>query len=169
MKNFIALTTIVLSACSTTPSTGEQPTTVSPAQEQPNPVPNIKPANDGLSDLGAMTFSCPQAGLNAAAREAAKVPSQGHYQFAYFSIINDAHHSLYEVHFKSNYQSEADLKYCVSVYCQQGQDQAPSVSLITNAAEPSATSAKGSAHSATCGGQPNLTKRIEPKRLLKKR
>ena len=54
-----------------------------------------------------MTFSCPKAGLNAAAREAAKVPSQGTYQFAYFRIINDSHHASYEVHFKSNYQGEA--------------------------------------------------------------
>ena len=54
-----------------------------------------------------MTFGCPKAGLNAAAREAAKVPSQGTYQFSYFKIINDSHHAAYEVHFKSNYQGEA--------------------------------------------------------------
>ncbi len=169
MKFIIALATILLSACSAMPSPGEEPTAVSPVQEQSNSEAILKPANDGLSELGAMTFSCPQAGLNAAAREAAKVPSQGHYQFAYFRIVNDAHHSLYEIHFKSNYQSEADLKYCVSVYCQQGQDQAPSVSLITNASEPSATSAKGSAQSTACGDHPPLTERIETKRLLKKR
>lgn len=168
MKNIIALTTIVLSACSTMPSTGEQPTTVSPAQEQSNSDASIKPANDGLSDIGAMTFSCPQAGLNAAAREAAKVPSQGHYQFAYFRIINDAHHSLYEVHFKSNYQSEADLKYCVSVYCQQGQDTAPSVHLISNVPQPTATSAVGAAHNADCGDQPKRVQGFGPKRRLKK-
>lgn len=169
MKNIIALTTIVLSACSTMPSTGEHPAATSTAQEQSNPAASIKPANDVLSDLGAMTFSCPQAGLNAAAREAANVPSQGHYQFAYFRIVNDAHHSLYEVHFKSNYQSEADLKYCVSVYCQQGQDPAPLVSLISNVSQPTATSQKGAAHSADCGDQPPLVKGIEPKRPLKKR
>ena len=60
-----------------------------------------------------MTFGCPKAGLNAAAREAAKVPSQGTYQFSYFKIINDSHHAAYEVHFKSNYAGEPDLKYCV--------------------------------------------------------
>jgi len=169
MKNILALTTILLSACSAIPSSGEQPTVVPPAQEQPKSEASIKPANDGLSDLGAMTFSCPQAGLNAAAREAAKAPTQGHYQFAYFKIINDSHHSLYEVHFKSNYQSEADLKYCVSVYCQQGQDQAPSVSLLTNASEPSATRAKDPAHSTACGDHAPLTERIKTKRLLKKR
>src|SRR5215204_4983408 len=76
--------------------------------------PAAAPAADGLSDLAAMTFSCSQAGLNAAAREAAKVPSQGTYQFAYFKIINDSHHASYEVHFKSNYQGEMDLNYCVA-------------------------------------------------------
>lgn len=168
MKFIIALATILLSACSEIPSTGEEPTAISPTQEQFNSEASIKPANDGLSDLGAMTFSCPKAGLNAAAREAAKVSSQGHYQFAYFRIVNDAHHSVYEIHFKSNYQSEADLKYCVSVYCQQGQDQAPSVKLITNASL-SATSTMGSAQSTVCGDHQPLTERIETKRLLKKR
>ena len=77
---------------------------------------------DSLSDLDRMTFSCTKAGLNAAAREASSVASQGTYQFAYFKIINDSHHASYEVHFKSNYAGEADLKYCVEVYCQQGWD-----------------------------------------------
>jgi hypothetical protein len=61
---------------------------------------------DGLSDLNALTFSCPRAGLNAAARQAAKVPSQGTYQFAYFKIISGTHHAAYEVHFKSNYTAK---------------------------------------------------------------
>ena len=78
--------------------------------------------SDGLRDLDAMTFSCPKAGLNAAAREAAKVPSRGTYQFSYFEIISDSHHASYEVHFKSNYEGEPDLEYCVSIYCQQGWD-----------------------------------------------
>jgi hypothetical protein len=81
-----------------------------------------------------MTFSCPKAGLNAAAREATKVSSKGLYQFAYFNIIDGSQHSIYEVHFKSNYHAEADLKYCVYVYCQQGQNPAPSVRLLGNEA-----------------------------------
>lgn len=91
-------------------------------------------ASDGLSALEAMTFRCPKAGLNAAAREAGKVPSQGTYQFAYFKIISDSHHAAYEVHFKSNYAGEADLKYCVNVYCQQGWDPTAktSVTVMTN-------------------------------------
>ena len=78
-----------------------------------------------------MTFDCPKAGLNAAAREAAKVPSQGTYQFSYFRIINDAHHASYEVHFKSNYIGEPELRYCVSMYCQQGWDPRTSKTEVT--------------------------------------
>ena len=80
------------------------------------------PPNVGLSDLAAMTFSCPQAALNSAAREAAAVPSEGTYQFSYFRIVNDAHHATFEVHFKSNYVGEPELRYCVALYCQQGWD-----------------------------------------------
>ena len=108
-------------------------------------------ASDGLSDLNAMTFSCPKAGLNAAAREAAKVPSQGTYQFAYFRIINDAHHASYEIHFKSNYEGEADLKYCVAVYCQQGWDPKTKTSVTLMSNEPQRIG--GAAHGAGCGSQ----------------
>jgi hypothetical protein len=80
------------------------------------------PAGDGLSDLSTATFGCVKAGLNAAAREAAKAQSQGTYQFSHFRIVKDTHHSFYEVHFKSNYSGEPDLKYCVAIYCQQGWD-----------------------------------------------
>ena len=109
-------------------------------------------AGDRLSDLDLLTFSCPRAGLNAAAREAAKVRSQGTYQFAFFNIVNDSHHATYEVHFKSNYPGEADLKYCVSVYCQQGWDPKTkmSVTLMKNA-RPRAGAA---AHAASCGHSP---------------
>jgi hypothetical protein len=89
------------------------------------------PLADGLSDLNAMTFGCPKAALNAAAREAAKVPSQGTYQFAYFSIISDSHHAAYEVHFKSNYAGEKDLRYGVSLYCQQGWDPRTAKTTVT--------------------------------------
>jgi hypothetical protein len=89
------------------------------AQTQTTPVAST---TDGLSDLNAMTFGCPRAGLNAAARLAAKAPSQGTYQFSYFKIVNDGHHSAYEVYFKSNYEGEPDLRYCVEMYCQQGWD-----------------------------------------------
>ena len=105
---------------------------------------------DGLSDLEAMTFDCPKAALNAAAREAAKVTSQGTYQFAYFNIINDSHHSTYEIHFKSNYHGEPDLNYCVILYCQQGWDPktaATSVTRIPN--EPQR--AGGTGHGVACG------------------
>lgn len=170
MKNIIVLTTTVLSACGTvtpkqtaTPTQAVTPTqSVTSAQEQPIPVAGIAPASDGWADLDAMTFGCPKAGLNAAAREAAKVPSQGRYQFAYFKIISDSHHSSYEVHFKSNYHGEPDLKYCVSIYCQQGWDpktSKASVSLISNKRPPTQASAVGAAHGADCGDQQTRVKR----------
>jgi hypothetical protein len=121
-------------------------------REQSAPVAGTGPASDGLSELDAMTFSCPKAGLNVAAREAAKVPSQGSYQFAYFRIISDSHHASYEVHFKSNYEGEADLKYCVSIYCQQGWDPKTtktSVTLMGNERK----RVGGAAHGAACGNQ----------------
>ena len=80
------------------------------------------------------------------------MPSQGTYQFAYFKIISDSHHALYEVHFKSNYPGEADVKYCVSVYCQQGWDPRTtktSVRLMSNTRPRAAA-----AHGADCGGNP---------------
>jgi hypothetical protein len=91
-------------------------------QEQPAAVTPAAPAGDGLSDLAALTRSCSMAALNAAARRAAKVPSQGKYQFSYFNLISDSHHAQYEVHFTSNYEGESLLKYCVEIYCQQGWD-----------------------------------------------
>ena len=113
---------------------------------------HTSPSSDGLSDLDAMTFSCPKAGLNAAAREAAKVPSQGTYQFSYFRIVSDSHHASYEIHFKSNYEGEADLKYCVAVYCQQGWDPKTktSVTLMSNERQRMGAAA----HGASCGNEP---------------
>jgi hypothetical protein len=139
-------------------SVGAAAQTVPTPQEQTVPVTQTAAASDGLSDLDAMTFSCPRAGLNAAARQAAKVPSQGTYQFAYFRIINDAHHAAYEVHFKSNYEGEAELKYCVAIYCQQGWDPRTtraSVTLIGGERQHVA----GAAHGAECGAAPAPVKR----------
>lgn len=104
---------IAVTACITTPHAQESAST------------------HGLADLDAMAFECPKAALNAAAREAAKAPSQGTYQFSYFNIIHDAHHASYEVHFTSNYQGEPVLKYCVSMYCQQGWDPQKSKTEVT--------------------------------------
>lgn len=105
-----------------------------------------------LSDLDVMTFSCPKAGLNAAAREAAKVRSQGAYQFSFFRIVNDSHHASYEIHFKSNYPGEADLKYCVNVYCQQGWDPNAKASVRLMTGKP--TAMRGAAHAMSCAPQP---------------
>ena len=133
--------------------------TVSAAQEQAAPVVGTALAaagtavgSDGLRDLDAMTFSCPKAGLNAAAREAAKVPSRGTYQFSYFRIINDSHHASYEVHFKSNYEGEPDLEYCVSIYCQQGWDPEKTKVLVTSRGDQRQPMA-GAAHGADCGDE----------------
>jgi hypothetical protein len=122
------------------------------------PVADAASAGDGLSDLDAMTFGCPKAGLNAAAREAAKVPSHGTYQFSYFSIVSDAHHSTYEVHFKSNYEGEDDLKYCVSIYCQQGWDPKTTQVSVTSIGDDRQHGGV-SAHAADCGDQHAPAKR----------
>jgi hypothetical protein len=146
MKHILVITAVALAAWSTVSHAQTVPT----PQEQSAPVAGPAPTSDGLSDLEAMTFDCPKAALNAAAREAAKVPSQGSYQFAYFSIMNDSHHASYEIHFKSNYQGEADLKYCVSLYCQQGWDAKTtktSVRLMSNERQPVGEAARG----ADCG------------------
>jgi hypothetical protein len=125
MTNIMAIAIVALaawSAASHARAVAGATQAVPPAQEPSAPGARTPPASDGLRDLDAMTFGCPRAALNAAAREAAKVPAQGTYQFSYFRIASDSHHSSYEVHFKSNYQGEADLKYCVAIYCQQGWD-----------------------------------------------
>ncbi|MGZ3770241.1 MAG: hypothetical protein ACXVCP_09275 [Bdellovibrio sp.] len=83
---------------------------------------------DKLNDLSKMTFSCPAAALNAAAREAAKAPTQGDYQFAAFS--SDGTDRVYNVSFESNFQGEPRLNYEVSVYCQQGWDPDKTVKVI---------------------------------------
>jgi hypothetical protein len=137
------------------PATGTQrPPT---PQEQIAPGERTAPAAAGLSYLDAMTFGCPKAALNAAAREAAKVRSHGTYQFSYFEIINDSHHSSYEIHFKSNYQGEPDLKYCVAMYCQEGWDPTttkPAVTLMGNTGQ----SAHMAAHGADCREKPAAVK-----------
>jgi hypothetical protein len=164
MKHIIVITAVALAACSTVSHAQRAPaaTQTVPVPQEPSSVAPTAPASDGLSDLDAMTFRCPKAGLNAAAREAAKVRSQGTYQFAYFRIVNDSHHASYEVHFKSNYAGEPDLKYCVAVYCQQGWDPKTaktSVTVMSDERHPPKTAA----HGADCG-----TKQAPVQRRLKR-
>jgi len=138
---------IAMAACINTPHAQESVPAVS---NTPSPQAQaVAPASDGLGDLDAMTFECPKAGLNAAAREAAKAPSQGTYQFSYFSIVNDAHHASYEVRFKSNYQGEPELRYCVSMYCQQGWD--PKTTKIEVTLMSGERQRGAAAHAAACG------------------
>jgi hypothetical protein len=143
MKIVLASLAIALAGCSAT-------TEVQEAAEQSEMLQSAA-THSGLSDLSTMTFECPMAGLNAAAREAAKVKSQGTYQFAFFNIVNDAHHATYEVHFKSNYQGEKELKYCVAIYCQQGWDPRQTHVIVTPIGAPQ-QHAGGPPHGADCAG-----------------
>jgi hypothetical protein len=141
MKYPIALVSIALAGCIGAPSAQQEARPVSGA-----PMAHAKPAamppdveTHPLAALEAMTFDCPKAGLDAAARAAAKVPSQGSYQFSYFRLVSDAHHAMYEIHFKSNAASEPELRYCVSMYCQQGWDPRTTqvdVRLMSDARQP---------------------------------
>jgi hypothetical protein len=168
MKSIIVITAVALAACSAVShaqsvaaaaqTVAATTQTVPAPQEQSAPVAGTALASDDLSDLAAMTFGCPKAALNAAAHEAAHVPSQGNYQLYFFRINNYSDHASYEVHFKSNYQGEADLKYCVVMYCQQGWDPKttkPSVTLMGNERQPVA----GAAHGADCGDKQAPVKR----------
>ena len=106
-------------------------------------------ATSGLSDLESLTFGCPKAALNAAARRASQVPSEGTYQFSYFNIVSNTHHAAFEVHFKSNYADEPELKDCVEMYCQQGWDPKTAktaITLMSNAPRP----AGAGAHADSC-------------------
>jgi hypothetical protein len=119
---------------------------VSTTQEQPVTT-AAAAVSGGLSDLEGLMRGCPKAALNAAARRAASVPSQGKYQFSFFNIISDSHHALYEVHFTSNYEDESVLKYCVEIYCQQGwdpKDVKTSITVMSNAPQRAAADAHGS-------------------------
>jgi hypothetical protein len=140
MKNILITSALALAVCVAVVASR----TAAAPQDEPVPA----AAAEGLSALSAMTFSCPRAGLNAAAGQAARVPSQGTYQFAYFKIINDGHHAAYEVHFRSNYEGEKDLKYCVEMYCQQGWDPKTTKTSVTLM---SAQRAGVNAHGAACG------------------
>ena len=127
------------------------------AQAQTQATPTPPPV--GLSDLNAVTFACPKAALNTAARHAAKAPSQGTYQFSYFKIVNDTHHAAYEVHFKSNYEGEPELRYCVELYCQQGWDPNTTKTTVTMM---STQRAGVTTHGAACGVHaPPVTRRAK--------
>lgn len=161
LKEVVRTAVLALVAWSTAShaQTGDAAVQTAPApQRQSAPPENTAPAGDGLTDLNAKTFSCVRAGLNAAAREAAKAPSEGSYQFSYFKIIKDTHHSFYEVHFKSNYSGEPVLKYCVTIYCQQGWDpniMQMSVRPMSNEGKPT----QAATHEADCGNEQMPMKR----------
>ncbi len=152
MKKFIVLILLIITACSTgTTKQPDSPTAAAPAAAE-----NQTSVNNGLTDLEAVTFACPKAALNAAAREAKKAATMGSYQFSYFRIVSNSHHAQYEIHFTSNVHEEPELKYCVSIYCQQGWDPKTSkttVELMNDSGRPSGDS-KASADKLKCGHEP---------------
>jgi hypothetical protein len=81
-----------------------------------------------LGDLDKQTFPCPAAALNAAAREAGKVSTQGTYEFISYKLVNES--GSYEVSFRSNVEREPVLNYTVTLYCQQGWDPNATVKVI---------------------------------------
>lgn len=144
---------VCIAVQSTQADTAVPPSPVAPAVDQ-------APASieNNLSDLDAMTFTCSKAALNFAAQEAKKAPTQGSYQFSFFRIVSSAHHAQFEVHFSSNVYDEPELKYCVSIYCQQGLDPKTSkvnVKLISDT-EPVSQNSKTSMHDTSCGHQTTL-------------
>jgi hypothetical protein len=152
---------VVLGGALGTRTTAQAPAPPPPPPTSPQDqiaLPRSAGAEDsGLSDLDGMTFDCPKAALNAAAREAANVKSEGTYQFSYFNIHGESHHAAYEIHFRSNHHGEPDLKYCVAIYCQQGWNPAttrPTIALMGA----DGTHAKGAAHAAACAPMPVTTK-----------
>jgi hypothetical protein len=156
MQKILAITAVALTSFQFAghgPSPAAPPATAPAAQQPAAPAAETTDSGDDLKDLDEMTFGCPKAGLNAAAREAAKVQSQGTYQFSYFKILNDSHHASYEVHFKSNYAGEPDLKYCVLVYCQQGWDPKTTKTSVTKMASEPARGKAAMQH-ATCAPPP---------------
>jgi hypothetical protein len=156
MKKLLTLIPLIFIACSTVEP--QQPDSPTPALATPQPVAveTPVPLDNNLSDLNAMTFTCPKAALNIAAREAKKAPSLGSYQFSFFRIVNNSHHAQYEVHFKSNVLEEPELKYCVSIYCQQGWDPNTSKSTVRLISDSGLQSGdpKKSAHEPSCGYGP---------------
>jgi hypothetical protein len=130
-----------------------------PSAGMQQPAPSCEAAVPaGLSDLEKTTFACPKAALNAAAREVAKYPSQGTYQFSYFNIVSASHHAAYEVHFRSNHAAEPVLKFCVALYCQQGFDPATTTSVALVGTKVAATAA-GAGHIANACSPPRMPAR----------
>lgn len=149
-KTCLVFSALLLAACGhVEPKPPAVSAAPSPSPEPTRPVVEaVASVGDGLSDLSAMTFACPKAALNAAARAAKAVKSQGSYQFSYFRMLNNAHHGLYEVHFKSNVHDEPELKYCVSLYCQQGWDRKTAKTEVRLVSD-----SKGGKHDGHCGDE----------------
>ena len=80
MRKILAITAVALTSFQFAghgQAPAAPPATVPAAQQPAAPAAETPGQGDDLKDLDEMTFGCPKAGLNAAAREAAKAPSQG--------------------------------------------------------------------------------------------
>lgn len=140
--------------CAQAPAAAQIEPAPAATSAQPSAAPAAPAAakDNGLDDFASLTFGCPKAALNAAAREAAKVRSEGSYQFTHFDFISDTHQAVYEIHFSSNYPDEPVLRYCVAIYCQNGWDPKnteASVTLMTEAGPAKKAAVQGAA----CGGK----------------
>jgi hypothetical protein len=87
-------------------------------------------AQGELKDLEGITFACPAAALNAAARAAKVLPTNGSYQFASFKILINSPQARYEVGFISNVGGEPAVIFEVSLYCQQGWNPNDTVKVV---------------------------------------
>ena len=165
MRNIIVMTAFAIAGCRNAPQAHDEAVVGSgvatASQAKPAATEVAAPASHRLDDLDVMTFDCPKAALNSAARAATKVPSQGTYQFSYFKIINDAHHASYEVHFKSNYIGEPELRYCVSMYCQQGWD--PNTTRIDVRLMSDERPRAAAGRQAACGAHADTEKKERPR------
>lgn len=128
-----------------------EPAPARASEPAPEPPPIAAQQGNGLDEIAALTARCPKAALNAAAREAAKVPSEGSYQFSRFELISNTHQAVYEIHFVSNYPEEPVLRYCVAIYCQNGWDPKVTQPSVTLLREPAAKT-KAAIAEASCGG-----------------
>ena len=119
MRIIVIMTAFAVAGCINPPGAHDEPASssgVPVGTAKPAAIHTAAPASHGLADLDAMTFDCPKGGLNAAAREAAKAPSQGTYQFSYFRIVNDAHHASYEVRYTTR-QSPCRNRIAETPFC----------------------------------------------------
>ena len=135
-------------AAAAVPTQPERPAVAARAASRPS----------SLSDLGVHDIWLFRGRVECRRADVPKVPSRGNYQFSFFRTHSDSHHASYEVHFKSNFQGEPDLKYCVAIYCQQGFDPTTTKTSVTSMRARSRSTA-GAGHGGDCSARPARRKR----------